>query len=341
MRNKQGVFDNERIKEFVSKSGPLLALILLCIILSIASPVFLTTENLMNITRQASCYGLLALGMLVAILTAGIDLSVGASMALTSILMAKFSVVFGGNQYIGIIVCLGSGALLGLINGLLLTKLNLPHPFISTLGTQNIFRGLCLIITAATPISGMPPAIKWPGQAKFFNTPLPISIIIVVVAYVVFSIFLNHTVLGRNIYAVGGNPATARLSGVNVKLTLNMVYTISGFMCGFAGLLLAGRVDAVYPLAGLAWETDAIAAVIIGGASFFGGKGNVLGTFCGVMIIAVLRNGLNLLGVSPDTQTLILGIVIILAVYVDVLKTQREAKSARMAKTIKDESAKA
>jgi ribose transport system permease protein len=108
-------------------------------------------------------------------------------------------------------------------------------------------------------------------------------------------------------------------------------------MCGFAGLLLAGRVDAVYPLAGLAWETDAIAAVIIGGASFFGGKGNVLGTFCGVMIIAVLRNGLNLLGVSPDTQTLILGVVIILAVYVDVLKTQREAKSARMSKALKDE----
>lgn len=336
-----GFFANEQIKDFISKSGPLLALILLCIVMSIVSPSFLTTDNLMNVARQASCYGLIALGMLVAILTGGIDLSVGAMMALTSILMAKFSVVYGGNQYFGILICLGSGALMGLINGLLLTKLNLPHPFISTLGTQNIFRGLCLIITAATPISGMPPAIKWPGQANIFNTQLPISILIVIIAYIIFSIFLNKTVLGRNIYAVGGNPATARLSGVNVKFTLNMVYIISGLMCGFAGLLLAGRVDAVYPLAGFTWESDAIAAVIIGGASFFGGKGNVLGTFCGVMLIAVLRNGLNLLGVSPDTQTLVLGAVIILAVYVDVLKTQREAKLARISKMVKDEPVKA
>ncbi|MHB1393690.1 MAG: ABC transporter permease [Clostridia bacterium] len=307
------------IRETLGKAGPLIALIVLSIFLSIVSPTFLSVSNLMNISRQAACNGLIALGMMLSILTAGIDLSVGSVMALSSIVMGKFVVEFGGNAYLGIIIGLGSGALLGLVNGLLLTKMKLPHPFISTLGTQNIFRGICLILTMATPISGMPVAVSWAGSS-FIADIIPVSLVLMILAYIAFSVFLNHTVLGRHIYAVGGNVTTARLSGINVDFTLNAVYTISGLMCGFAGIVLAGRVDAVYPLAGISWETDAIAAVIIGGASFFGGKGNVLGTFSGVILIAVLRNGLNLLNITADAQTVILGTVIILAVFIDVVR---------------------
>lgn len=308
-----------RIMEKLGNAGPLIALVALSVFLTIVSPTFLTFGNIMNISRQAACNGLISLGMLIAILTGGIDLSVGSILALASILMGKY-VQAGGNPFIGIIICLASGAGLGFVNGILLTKFKLPHPFISTLGTQNIYRGICLIITMATPISGMPVAVKWAGAEFAFNV-VPISLLIMVVCYIIFSIFLNKTTLGRHIYAAGGNSTTAKLSGVNVSFTLTAVYTISGLMCGLSGLLLAGRVDAVYPLAAIGWETDAIAAVIIGGTSFFGGRGTVLGTFSGVILIAVLRNGLNLLGITADAQTVILGSVIILAVFMDVVRS--------------------
>ncbi len=315
--NEENETIQNKIKEMLSKSGPLVALIVLCIYLSLKTPAFLTPDNLINVTRQAACNGFIAIGMMLAILTAGIDLSVGAMMALSMVVMGK-AIQAGFNPIICILVCLLVGTLLGLINGLLLTKLKLPHPFISTLGTQNIFRGICLLLTMGTPISGMPDAVKWAGGS--YIGIFPVSMIILIVVYIVMGVFLRDTTYGRRIYAVGGNPITAKLAGVNNDRTLCMVYALSGLMCGIAGLVLAGRVDAVYPLAGLAWETDAIAAVIIGGSSFFGGKGTISGTFTGVLLIAVLRNGLNLLHITPDMQTVILGCVIIIAVFMDVVK---------------------
>ncbi len=319
--NVEGEIANQKFTDklqlVLSKAGPLIALLVMIIFLSIKTNSFLTVDNFINIIRQAASNSLVAIGMFLAILTGGIDLSVGATMALSMVVMG-LAIKAGFHPLICILVCVTTGCLLGLLNGLALTKLKLPHPFISTMGTQNIYRGLCLILTLGTPISGMPEAIKWMGSAHIGI--IPVSLVFVLVIYALFAMFLAHSPLGRRIYAVGGNRETARLAGVNVDFTLCAVYSLSGLMCGLAGLILAGRVDAVYPMAGVVWESDAIAAVIIGGASFFGGRGTIAGTFTGVILIAVLRNGLNLLRITPDWQTVVLGSVIILAVFLDVVR---------------------
>lgn len=307
----------DKVMEILGKSGPLVALLLMCVFLTIRVPSFMTADNLLNILRQSSSQALIAISLMLAILTGGIDLSVGSLMALAMVLMGK-AVQIGVPPAICILICVLGGAFLGWLNGIALTKLRLPHPFISTMGTKYIYRGICLLLTMGTPISGLPDQIKWAGAA--FIGPVAVSLIIVIVIYVLFGVFFSNTTLGRRIYAVGGNRDTAHLAGVNVDFTLCAVYTLSGLMCGIAGLILAGRVDAVYPMAGVDWESDAIAAVIVGGASFFGGKGTISGTFVGVLLIAVLRNGLNLLGITPDMQTVVMGAVIIISVFIDVVR---------------------
>lgn len=316
--------DKKTFKDYLSKFGPLIGLVLLTGILTVLSDKFFTVNNMMNIARQSSINSLLAIGMLLPILTAGIDLSVGSILAVSIMTMGIVSVNMGMSPVIGILVCLAVGAGFGLLNGLLLTKLRLPHPFISTLGTMNIARGIALIVTAAAPIAGFPYLIQFLG--KEFVGPIPVSFALVILVYVGFHVFLTRSQTGRHIYAIGGNKEAARLSGINVDRVLILVYTLSGLMAGLAGLVMVGRVNSAFPLAGLTYELDAIAAVIIGGASFFGGVGTVWGTLIGAMIIAVLRNGLNLLNVSADFQMTVIGLVIIAAVYVDVLR-QRKSKT--------------
>ncbi|MDR2478453.1 MAG: ABC transporter permease, partial [Treponema sp.] len=213
--NGSNIFN--RIKEILSKSGPLVALLIMVIFLSIRTRSFLSVDNFINIIRQAASYSMVAIGMMLAILTGGIDLSVGSTMALAMVLMSR-ALGAGFPPLAGIFVCLGGGFLLGLLNGLALTKLKLPHPFISTMGTQNIFRGICLLLTGGTPVSGMPAAVKWAGASHLGI--VPVSLLIVIALYVVFGIFLGHTPLGRRIYAVGGNRDTARLAGVDIDFTL-------------------------------------------------------------------------------------------------------------------------
>lgn len=321
-RDKQ---QNFGIGRLFSQLGSMAGLIALFILLSIITPHFLDVKNLMNIARQSAINSLVAVGMLMTILTAGIDLSVGSTLALSTVVMAILVVKLNINPIIGILACLITGSLIGMINGLLLTKLHLPHPFISTLGMQNICRGLALIATNASPISGFPPVIQYLGSA--FIGIVPVSFILVIIVYIIFHIFLTRTPTGRYIYAVGGNKEAARLSGINVDAVLVIVYMLSGLMAAMGGLILSGRVNAAYPLAGLAYETDAIAAVIIGGASFMGGVGTVWGTLVGAIIMAVLRNGLNLLGVSAEWQTVAIGAVIIGAVYVDVIRRKVQSKN--------------
>ncbi|MEG1255610.1 ABC transporter permease [Clostridium sp.] len=311
-------------KDMLYKFGSLLGLIILCVILSIASPQFLTSSNLMNVFRQCTVNALIAVGMLMPILTGGIDLSVGSMLAFSTCFMGIAVISWGMNPILAMILSLIVGAILGMLNGLMLTKMHLPHPFISTLGMKNIARGLALVMTAASPISGFPQSIQYLGSKSVFG--IPISFVLVIVVFIVFSIFLNKTAQGRYIYAVGGNKEAARLSGINVDKTLVLVYTICGFMAALAGVILVGRVNSASPLAGLDYDLDAIAACIIGGASFLGGKGNVSGVMIGVMIMAVLRNGLNLLGVSADIQNVAVGAVIIIAVYVDVLRMKASKK---------------
>lgn len=312
------------IKNYIGKFGSLLALIMLMIVLTILSDKFLTLNNLMNIARQSTINAFLALGMLLPILTAGIDLSVGSILAISIMSMGVVSVSIGIHPLLGILVCLLVGAGFGFLNGVMLTKLRLPHPFISTLGTMNIARGLALIITGAAPIAGFPLIIQYLGSE--YVGPIPVSFVVVILIYCVFHIFLTRTQTGRYIYAIGGNKEAARLSGINVDRVLIIVYSLSGLMAGLAGLMMVGRVNSAFPLAGSGYELDAIAAVIIGGASFFGGVGTVWGTLVGVFIIAVLRNGLNLLNVSADFQMAVIGVVIIAAVFVDVLRQRKSKK---------------
>jgi ribose transport system permease protein len=307
---------------FVARFGALFGLAILIVVLSILSPVFLTPDNIWNIARQVIVNALLAVGMLLTIITAGIDLSVGSILALSMSVMAMLAIKLGVNPFLAMLVGLLIGLGMGMVNGLLLTRLHLPHPFIATLGTMNIARGLALIITGAAPISGFDragaPEVLWLGAGTV--GPIPVAIIVVMIVYAIFHVLLSNTALGRHIYAVGGNTSAARLSGINVDRTLVIVYSISGLMAGMAALMLAGRTNSGYPTAATGAELDAIAAVIIGGASFAGGAGTVWGTAIGVLLIAVLRNGLVLLKVPTEWQVVAIGVVIIGAVYVDVLR---------------------
>lgn len=315
---------SSKLKQLISKAGSILGLLLLCVVLTIVSPDFLSLKNIMNITNQAAITCLISMGMLIAILTAGIDLSVGSILAISTCVMGILIVKMGMNPFLGLAICLATGAFIGLINGLLLTKLRLPHPFISTMATKNVARGLALVITAASPISGFPKTVQFLGAGSL--GPVPISFIVVIIFAIIFYIFLNRTALGKHIYAIGGNTEAAKLSGINVNRTLVIVYVICGFMAAVAGVLLVGRVNAAFPLSGLDYETDAIAACIIGGTSFMGGVGTVGGTLIGAFIMAVLKNGLNLLSVSADLQTVAIGLVIIGAVYFDVVRTSASKK---------------
>ncbi len=331
-----GVTPEERGRSWTDLAfqlGALLGLVILCVALTILSPSFLTTSNLAGLVGQTSYNALLALGMLVVILTGGIDLSVGAVLALAMVVLAMV-VHAGFDQSIALIAGVAVGAALGAGNGLLLTRLHLPHPFISTLGMMNIARGLALVITGGASISALGGGvIKLIGNDDIRigsgtgAISIPYALFVVIIAYAAFWFFLSRTVVGRHIYATGGNPEAARLSGVPVNRILVLVYTISGMMAGLAAVVLAGRTDSGYPNAGLGFELDAISACIIGGTSFFGGIGTVGGTLIGVLIIAVLRNGLNLLAIDTNVQTVVIGVVIIAAVYVDVLR--RRAGQAR------------
>ena len=323
---QSGGRSNPALAKFLEGYGIILVVIVMMLILAAIRPeVFLTAQNLTNILKQNASLALLALGMYVVIVTAGIDLSVGSIMALAMVALAIASKA-GVPWPIVILIGPAIGLAVGWVNGIGLTILKLPHPFIMTLGTLNVARGLTYLISNGAPISGLQPEVRWVGQAYFdlgiFAPPagIPASLILVLVCAVALWFFLEKTNMGRHIFAIGGNPQAARVSGINVDLTLVVVYMISGFFAGLSGLLLAGRTDSGFPNAGIGIELDAIAAVIIGGASFFGGRGTVIGVLAGVLIMGILRNGLNINNVSAFWQQILIGLVIIIAVYIDVVR---------------------
>jgi len=327
--------DKKSAKELIGKLGPLLALIILCGILTVTTGgKFIAISNISNLLRQVPIVALMASGLLVVILTGGIDLSAG------SLLAISISVMGVAMQNYGIrnpaaLIALGmiTGTVFGILNGLLLTKLHLPHPFISTLGTKNICRGLALLITGAAAIGGFPAPVLFVGATDISigSMKVPVSFFLVLICFVFFHIFLNRTALGRKIFAFGGNSEAARLAGINTDRVQIFCYAASGFMCALAGIVYVGRMNSAVPLASLEGDLDAIASCIIGGASFSGGKGNIWGTLIGAMMITVIRNGCNLLGVSSDLQQIVIGFVIVVAVYVDVLRGMFEARSKRLA----------
>ena len=306
--------------------GILIIVVVMAAALSFLQPqYFLSAQNITNIVRQIGMNALLALGMYLVILTAGIDLSVGSVMALAIMLLAMADQA-GWPWPIVILIGPAVGTLIGLINGLGITLLRLPHPFIMTLGTLNAVRGICYLVTDGHPVSGISDPVRFIGIADIplpFGgefAVIPVSAILLLVCYFGVAIFLQRISLGRHIFAVGGNPQAARVSGINVDGVLVFVYATSGFFAGLAALLMAGRTGSGYPNLGIGAELDAIAAVIIGGASFFGGRGTVLGVFAGVLVMGLLRNGLNLMDISAFWQQTLIGIVILLAVWIDVLR---------------------
>lgn len=319
-------------KELGSKLGPLLGLIILCVALSFATDKFLNYANFMNILKQASINCFISAGMLVVLITAGIDLSVGSNCVLAACVMGVLMKAGVTNPALLILSALLTGLACGYANGVLLTRLRLPHPFVSTLGMKNVTLGLALLITASTPIGfqnqGVDTVLALGAKTV---GGFPISFIFVLIAFIIMHVFLTRSSLGRKIYCVGGNPEAARLSGINSGQVLRIVYSLSGFLTGIASIILVGRVSSANATAGVTYDTDAIAACIIGGASFMGGKGTIWGTLIGALLIAVIRNGLNLLGAQSDIQYIVIGAVIIIAVFIDVTREAMEARSRRLA----------
>ena len=300
--------------------GTLIGLIGLCLVLSILTPYFLTVSNLLNVAQQISIIAIIAVGMTFVIITAGIDLSVGSVLAFSG--MVTGSVLQAGVALpIAIFVGLFVGGLSGIVNGVLITYGRLP-PFISTLGMMSVARGAARLITKGRPISGFSESFRDLATAEVFNVPLPVLIMagVYLVAYFV----LARTKLGRYTYAMGGNEEAAILSGVNVKAYKIAVYGLCGMLSGLAAIILTARLNSAGPNAGIMYELDAIAATVIGGTSLMGGEGTITGTLIGALIMGVLRNGLNLLGISSYIQDIVIGAVIILAVLMDMaLKRQR------------------
>ena len=333
-------------KELMQKLGTLAALIILCAVFCIAMPdKFPKIANIMNILKQASINCLIASGMLCCLITAGIDLSVGSNCVLCTCTIGVLVQNFGiTSPIVLVLVGLAVSTCAGIVNGLLLTRLDLPHPFVSTMGMKNVLWGLALVITGSKSIGFTNTGIDglmWIGggsigtvrdaAGKVTFPGIPFSFILVIIVFCIFHVFLSKSALGRQIYCCGGNAEAARLSGIPSKNVLTFVYALSGFMAGMAGVVSVGRLASANGNAGQTYDNDAIAACIVGGASFNGGKGTIWGTLIGAMIMAVIRNGLNLMVASNDVQYIVIGAVIILAVTIDVVRNKMEAKARKMA----------
>lgn len=306
-------------KNFLLKNarqfGTLIGLFGLIIVFWSLSPYFFSVSNLLNITQQTSINAIIAVVMTFVIISAGIDLSVGSIMAFSGVVLG--SCLHAGIPVpIAILIGLIIGFATGLVNGLLISYGKLP-PFISTLGMMSVARGAALLYSDGKPISSFTEGFRFIATGEIFGIPVPVIIMIIV--YLIAHFILNRTKLGRYSYAIGGNEEAAILSGINTKYIKSIIYGMSGMLSGFAAVLLTARLNSAQPIAGLMYELDAIAAVVIGGTSLMGGEGKISGTLIGALIMGVLRNGLNLLGVSSFIQQIIIGSVIILAVLIDML----------------------
>lgn len=297
----------------IRKMGPLLGLLLLCLILTFLSDRFLTFNNLLNVTRQVSLNAIIGVGMTLVILTGGIDLSVGSVVALAGSITA--GLLSGGHGLaVSLAAGIGVGGILGLINGLVITRQNV-QPFIATMAMMTIARGYTLVYTDGRPITGMPDQFRFLGGGYIADIPVPV--IVMAIIFAAGYIMLKKTRFGRYIYAIGGNEEATRLSGINTPKVLVWVYVLCGTLAGLSGIIMASRLNSAQPTAGMGFELDAIAAVVLGGTSLSGGVGTIGGTLVGALIIGVLDNGLNLLNVSSFYQQVAKGIVILLAVMLD------------------------
>jgi ribose transport system permease protein len=325
---RQGV---KKYTSAIAKFQSLVALFVLCLALSLLTDKFLTVDNAWNVLRQISVNICIATGMTLVVLTAGIDLSVGSVLALTGAVAAgllKEGLQFpGSNLFVGftllgaVLAGLLIGSVLGLFNGWVITRFKVP-PFVATLAMLTIARGLTFLWTKGFPISNLGPNFDFIGTGWFLGIPLPVWISAVIVAMAV--LLTGKTRLGRYIYAIGGNENAAKLSGISINKVKVAVYTMAGALAAVGGIIVTSRLDSAQPNAGGGYELDAIAAVVIGGTSLSGGRGSIMGTVLGAIIIGVLNNGLVLLNVSPFWQQVVKGSVILLAVIIDRANSKTE-----------------
>jgi ribose/xylose/arabinose/galactoside ABC-type transport system permease subunit len=324
------------VLELLGRFAPVIFLLVLMLVFALLEPRFLHPINLFNVMRQISITGLIAIGMTFVILTAGIDLSVGSMLALAGLVAAavakgglsdRFTVgaiqeAAGYGWLLAMLAALAVGLACGFLQGLAITFLKVP-PFVVTLGGLSAFRGAALLFAGGGPVSGFAPDYTWWGQGKLGPVPVPVIIFLsfAVLAHVV----LRYTRFGRHVYAVGGNPEAARLSGLNVRAITLSVYVIIGFFAGLAGFVLSARLNSAEAVAGIGYELTVIASVVIGGTSLFGGVGSVFGTVIGSILIGVLINGLVLMNVSSYIQQIIIGVIIVLAVAFDQFAKSRRA----------------
>lgn len=322
---------NTTYRQRLSRLQPLIALFVLCVVLGILSDKFFTSTNIWNVMRQVSVNICISVGMTLVVLTAGIDLSVGSILALcgavTAGLLKNGIEVSSSNLFIGFTILgaalggLAVGSLLGWFNGWAITRWKVP-PFVATLAMLTIARGLTMLWTKGFPITGLGSRFDFLGTGWFLGIPLPVWISGIVVIAAIF--ITDKTALGRYIYAIGGNESAARLSGIHIRRIKIIVYTIAGALAAVGGLIVTARLDAAQPNAGTGYELDSIAAVVIGGTSLSGGRGTILGTVLGAVIIGVLNNGLVLLNVSPFWQQVVKGFVILVAVVIDKINAKDE-----------------
>ena len=282
----------------------------------VTSDVFLTVNNLKTLVRQVSIYGIIAIGMLVVIISAGIDLSVGSVTGLSGV-VAALCMAGGMPIFISLIIALVSGLIVGLVNGILVHDGKVP-PFIATMGTMTVVRAIIMLLTNASMISGQPQSFKRIAQTEILK--IPFLFIVWVIMIIIAWFITKKTVFGRNVYAIGSNREAARLSGINIRKTIYGVYIFSAFVCSIAGILLTARLGNGVPTAGAGYELDAIASAVVGGASLDGGTGSVIGTVLGSMIMATLRQGGVLLGVNAFVLEIIIGSLIVVAVLIDKLR---------------------
>ena len=293
-------------------TGPLIGLVVLCLFLTIATDTFFSIRNFLNVLDQITVLGIMAVGMTLVILIGGIDLAVGSVMALAMMVLGYLNVVAGVPMWLAIPLALVAGSLNGLIAGLLITRFNVPA-FIATLAMMSVTRGIANMITNGQQIIGFPSWFNTMAIVRFGGF-LTLTVAVMLVVFAIGLLYQRYRHGGRILYAIGGNAEVARLAGINVKRATVLVYVVCSALAGLSGMVLAARLDSVQPSSGVSYELDAIAAVVMGGTSLSGGTGGIGGTIIGVLIIGVLRNGLNLLSVSPFMQQVIIGAVIVLAV---------------------------
>lgn len=305
---------------FKTNLGILVAFLLLFLIMSFSAQNFFSYDNFLNILRTVSTNSFLAIGVMMAIMLAGIDLTGGSLIALSGCITVITMTAINVPIWLAVILGCLTGLVVGLVNGLVISYTGM-HPFIVTLAMQSICRGIAYLVANGSPVSTSDDSFSEIGNG--YLGPIPLPIVYMVIFLVLQFLLLNKTRIGRHVYAVGGNRTAAKYSGINIHKVEIMVYSISGLLAGFAGVVLASRMSSGQPAVGVGFETDAIAAAVLGGTSFFGGTGTVGGMFIGVLVIGVINNGLNLMHVNSFWQYVAKGAIILIAVYVDMYRTQK------------------